>query len=408
MKLSLLNKREDALSIIENSLVDYHNRSRLDAKKCDDHTPRPSDWPFLVNDQLNIIYRKNIPTRILRAAIKEYGHSDYFLVSLVKRIYIEVCISRIFRSLLSSARLSADWGGVATDILIIPGNHSIRLLDTARGKSTVIGKIGYSNVRLRAAIEARVSGVSIPGPSILEYDPNWNWYTEELIVGMPVNRTHDADRSQRAVSSAQSALREIYLQTAQTKNLWNYVDYLCACLKVEIRGLPAVYGLQYRVGITNLAEELKAWVRARSHENTPVITVLSHGDFQEGNILLPSPTHDADVFLIDWEYATERIWLYDALVLSLKCRAPIGLGDRIIELVEGTPGCFEQLTLIYDIGVSVHVDKFAVIFVFLLEELRFRVADCSVPSAFHESPGLTQCMIEAQKLLAHLTVEVRD
>ena len=55
---------------------------------------------------------------------------------------------------------------------------------------------------------------------------------------------------------------------------------------------------------------------------------MTHGDFQEANILTKDGTIK-DTFLIDWEYCGRRTIAFDHLVNTLNTRNPHGLAARI-------------------------------------------------------------------------------
>jgi hypothetical protein len=110
--------------------------------------------------------------------------------------------------------------------------------------------------------------------------------------------------------------------------------------------------------------------------------VRCHGDFQPGNILYDN----GKVWLIDWEFSTERQREYDLLTYSLGARFPKGLGRRITMYAGALRDGLQRRKLR----------------LFLLESILFESEAATVAPSHYAPTSLTAKIAELEKALSSI------
>ncbi|MCA9674634.1 MAG: phosphotransferase [Myxococcales bacterium] len=271
----------------------------------------------------------------------------------------------------------------AADLLLIPGNQRLRLLDFARGRSRVLLKEGFSPASCLTELEVRVDGHG-PFPPILDHDPAGHWLEEPLLSGFTLPRCPPWRDRARDERRAITALDEYLATSAAPAEAGDYV----AALRAEIAALAA--GAARLPGAPTVAQvaALATALAARVEGSGELEVARGHGDFQAGNVFVePGPDR---VWLIDWESSGVRQRSYDALVYGLGSRAAAGLGARAARFVaEG--GLGPAARLLRDTATPLARGRMTAFF--LLEELvwalrqahagRYRAA----PAGLAQLPG---------------------
>ena len=249
----------------------------------------------------------------------------------------------------------------AADLVIIPGNQRVRLLDFGRRVSRVLLKEGFSPRSLATEISVREDGAG-PYPPILERDPAGHWIVEPLLRGFTLPRCPPwrsrAGYERRAVAQL-DAYHEAHRLEASTGE---YLDEVRAAIATEAAAIATMEGAP--TGIDARVEALAARSLARHR----VELARGHGDFQAGNVFVEPDTDR--VWLIDWETSAVRQRAYDHLTYGLGARFPVGLGERARSFVDGA-GLGPAGSSAVD--VADRAGRAATAALFLLEDLRWRL-----------------------------------
>ena len=185
----------------------------------------------------------------------------------------------------------------------------------------MICKEGFNLEFLAEDVRVRQSCPELPTPKILEVADDGTWYSEELILGTPINRLKDQTQADRAVEAILPPLFQLYESTLETMLVRDYVSAIVS----KIQRLTSNNRLIPLGKRKELVEQVQELSNLSSDSELKIVTVQSHGDFQPANIL----AGEKSPWLIDWEYTARRQVGYDGLVFALSSRHPAGLSGRI-------------------------------------------------------------------------------
>ena len=312
MKISLLKKRENFHSILVSSIEkfcsDYFNHEVSLAE------PDSEKLLFRINPHINLIYPTSLGYSKRLLFSREFSYADGKIKRLLQSFYCCICISRFFETWLSPKLFSCSTSVPGmTNWAILPGNHSIRIVDLYNDISFVILKKGFEKKFLKAEVDIRVSSPFIKAPRIISVCPQFNWYSEKRINGLPLNRISSLSRRKQVMEIAFDNL-----------------------LEVQERAIEEISGRGYLLEITNTLEQCVRNTQTLSHETLSLLSYLrvqvqtvlksaedikielsqTHGDFQEANII----DDGENVWIIDWEYSEKRSRFYDFITMDCSTR----------------------------------------------------------------------------------------
>ncbi len=209
-----------------------------------------------------------------------------------------------------------------TDLLVVPGNRRLRLLDFARQRAVVATKVGYESESLSVEHRMRTEHRADFMVPVLEADSAAGWLEEPLLEGWPLPRAPRGHDQQASLRWARSAVAQWAEPGAHSRDTQAYVAELVGTLTDDLRLAHERFPQLPQVPTSWMAR-LQDWAL----EISTVELLLSHGDLQAGNLWL-----DADasrVIILDWESCAPRVRGYDAWVQELGTRSPVGLSQRI-------------------------------------------------------------------------------
>jgi hypothetical protein len=251
---------------------------------------------------------------------------------------------------------------------VVPGNHRVRLFESSLKEIIVLLKNNESAKFIKNDIDSRFNNSLSYTPKILSFGSDW--LIEEFIKGVPFNRVKN-NKSNKALE----ILISLHTKELINKNKKNIsIDkYLNKCKKelyllVEIIEENNPIKKEILSGLENLISCIL------SHNITEIETSTTHGDFQEGNIRINSKN---ELYVLDWESADNRFYLYDAFVMLSGVRTGIEL-DKAFEL-------FFKKADKYQIKID-RYSKTTLIILLCFEELRFHFNE-DISSNFL-SPGV--------------------
>lgn len=344
MRISVLQKREPFYNILEKTLENYFSKRygvpyivRVKEK----HAVRKvssKNQVWYCNPYLNIIFCPTVKPEPLLPAVYEFSRSAKPWRTPLNRCYVTLATwRRTSRFMATSTIEIAPPVPNAEDIVIIGGNHHIRLLDYGHGSCTVIKKSGSSDELMKNEIAVRCIHPHLPAPQLIEQNESGEWYREKLILGTPINRLKDRQTADEALKRIVQSLLGLYGLTKATENINDYVSHLIERVQLYIRQNRLLSESQ-RDTVHGIVQKL-ACISNKTRDE--IILVQTHGDFQPGNILLG----DGGPWLIDWEYTNRRQIGYDAIVYALETRHSKGLAHRMARTIDGTinlDGWFES------------------------------------------------------------------
>uniref|UniRef100_UPI003F69C3A8 phosphotransferase family protein n=1 Tax=Porticoccus sp. TaxID=2024853 RepID=UPI003F69C3A8 len=349
---------------------------------------------LLVNAKLNLIFPAPCHTAPLRALAAEYAYHPHFVRRILQRTYVHHAVSRPLRRLFSSAWVDiSPWPDAVSDWCILPGNHSIRIVDRVQNECIVLRKTGFNPALLDNVVRIRQDFPELPGPRLLEANSEQGWYREQRIAGLPLNRLADVARMQRSLDAARQEMVGVYQRTLLMEPVSEWLDDRLQHITAAVVELPAIYGVEIRERILGLAQGLAHRLRRQiaAADGMALPTALTHGDFQPANILVPAWPEAGPVYVIDWEYGGRRCVWYDALVFELRSRFPSGLSGRIAAWQQDTQQ--QQASLAWFGEAVAGWNAATCISTFLLEDLLLRLIDTTIPELRRKETGF-MCFID--------------
>ena len=357
MKLSQLILREKIYNIISKTIsTNSFFKDNFDEKNI----------VFNCFKHLNIILNKSLNDNVKDTLVFEYSISKSFFKQFLQNIYIKIIFLPIIRNLFSDKRIMLP--SHLKNYGVVPGNHRIRLFESSLKKIIVLLKNNESAKFIKNDIDSRFNNSLSYTPKILSFGSDW--LIEEFIKGVPFNRVKN-----NKYNKALEILISLHNEELINKNKKNIsIDkYLNKCKKelyllVEIIEENNPIKKEILSGLENLLSNIL-------HLNiTELETSTTHGDFQEGNIRINSKN---ELFVLDWESADNRFYLYDAFVMLSGVRTGIEL-DKAFEL-------FFKKADKYQIKID-RYSKTTLIILLCFEELRFHFNE-DISSNFF-SPGV--------------------
>jgi aminoglycoside phosphotransferase len=407
MRLSLLLPREPFPVIFEQTLSrflwswtgkPYEIHWRPKRPWSASHCRSGESW--LVNMYLNAIFIPRADPAIFGPVKQEFSRSLVWWRRWPQHLYVDMATSPLTAKWLAHAGVSLTPALPRAELmLIVPGNHKIRLLDYGEKTVYAIRKSGFPTTFLEREVEVRQQAeeLGLPVPRIKTVAGDGAWLSEEYVSGAPVNRLPDPAQARAAFAGAHQALQVLHRHTWREVDTNQYVDLLAAeaHTHIEVNALlpPGSKGLFFHT-LDSLVARIKALLPAGG-DRLP--TVLAHGDFQPANILV-----DADrLWLIDWEYSGRRQAAYDALTFMLQSRFTRGLSGRLQNLItQGMPdgGLLPDFSCY---GNSWQDPRHRSFYgsLFLLEELTLRLEENNNPSFVRLDNGLLMLQQEISHCL---------
>lgn len=269
--------------------------------------------------------------------------------------------------LLSSRPLFAIEPGLirARELVVLPGNQRVRILDFGAGSSRVLAKEGFDRAGMRREIAVRGSGRPGPFPPITAADPDAGWFVEPIVDAVALPRLPPWRSRERALERALARLGAWQAGHGRTRPGAEWARDEGGAVRAALEAVA----VRFQVDLGGLERHLDALL-ARAAVG-PVELAPSHGDFQPGNLLVDGR---GEVHLIDWERSAERMRRYDEWTLRLRSRSPPGLGDRISRALRG--------------GLPEVSNPAAEVARFALQDLRFYLDESAVGPLRVPSAGL--------------------
>ena len=194
---------------------------------------------LLVNQKLNVIYPATISRLVLRQFTPEYRFHPNLLRRLFQTLFVRFATSFPFEILTTVAVVKIyPWLDKLEHCCVIPGNHSIRIVELNHDRCRVFIKPGFNHKFIRNEITIRKQFPFLPIPILLESNKEDGWYLEERIIALPLNRITDQKLRKKMLLQAHNALLELYATTRQVQQLSEKRGQLLSSLRKAVNLLP--------------------------------------------------------------------------------------------------------------------------------------------------------------------------
>ena len=326
MKISLLRKREnfdfifvETLKVFLKLKYGWYGSLGFDFKE--------GSRVYIMNDLINVVYDNNINRSLLSPLVAEFSWHKNFIRRNLQKAYTYFAIRSPFESLFCTCSFYITVPvGLIPEIVIIPGNHSFRIIDLDSDTCFVICKMGFNKEFLINDVTIRKNYPWLNSPKVYFLNESDGYYEEERVVGLPLNRLSCVEKRQYCLNICFKDLVKLYKETNTSVSFEEYALSLQNSIEAYL------VRLNFKVS-NNVKNKIKFIVsnvlqKIKEVQDSDLQLALTHGDFQPANILCG----DNNVWLIDWEYGKKRSVFYDALTFLLESRFSNGLSDRLVAI----------------------------------------------------------------------------
>ena len=206
----------------------------------------------------------------------------------------------------------------------MPGNHRFRLFDFERRNICVFPKAGFSTDGIEREIKFRTKYAERFDWVIPVLNAGQTSFVEPLLDTHPFNREFSERRRSLAIEQAAAALKELHKIESGRMGTSSYLRHKHDQFEEAKVRVKSQFPGFCATRVDQVWEQATAVVARFSD----VDVSLTHGDFQPGNVLIPTG-NDGRIWIIDWEDASVRARCYDAMTWMLCSRFPIDLAGRI-------------------------------------------------------------------------------
>lgn len=400
MKLKLLLKREKFEEIFSKTLAKFLSQKKGWEGDIEWGLFKNNSLNLFVNEHINLIFPAKISSKEIKFLAKEYEYHPNIFIRIMQFSYVYLCLNRFLRNIFASNTLSITPHPTNfSHICILPGNHSIRVVDLNANECVVLSKSGYGLKKIKNTICLRTDFPNIPGPKILDWNSDEGWYVEQRIFGLPLNRQSNNVVKFKAMESAREFLCSMYDSTRKFVSLKSWLILKFQQMRSAVTLLPDCYGLDAKKKLDYVFFQLTNFFSKHEGADQMIEICITHGDFQDANVLVP--VESEGVYIIDWEYGGERCRHYDSFVYNLNARSPLGLATRVDALCKESSNIEK---LIDWCGMETHCDgdrnsyRFMLLLTFLFDEILYRLDDTTVPNLHEPSEGFLTFMDEISSI----------
>ena len=302
---------------------------------------------------LNIIFNISLKNNVRDTLVNEYTLSTSTIKKLLQKVYVFLAFLPVINNLFVHKKLQLP--KKLNKYAIVPGNHRIRLFGSDLNKIIVLLKQGERVKFIQNDIKTRIKNNISYAPKILSHGSDW--LIEEFIKGVPFNRVKKTNCNKAIDVLIKNHLKEIINKEKISVNIENYLQF---CLD-EIQTLTNILTDNNPSKVKILGAVKKIILYIRNENLLEIETSVTHGDFQKGNIRINSKN---EIFVLDWEAADRRFYLYDLFVMLSDIRTGNDLESSFTLF-------FNNIYKFDDINVK--YSKKVTIALLCFEELRFHL-----------------------------------
>lgn len=354
---------------------------------------------FIINENLNIIFFHNINTRHLNDLTNEYVYNKNFFKYILQSLYRFLCVSKIGRHIFNHSTLYFDnFKSDFQNWIILGGNHTIRIFDCQKKTFVVINKKNFNKELIYNTIDFRSLNSEIIKPKIIKFSNTKDWYEEDYLKSIPINRIKNSDLKKKISKKAFSILNAIYDKTQVKVKTSTYIEDLLKSINDLVESYENYYSSKSAKEIYVIVMDLINKIKPLSKNINEIPLVKSHGDFQPANILYNFDNNST--IIIDWEYVSLRSRWYDAFVFELNARSPMFLSSRLINFLNDNL-LKKKILFVCKSSKLLKIKSDFFLYVFLIEELKLRIIDSLIPESNSENIGLKTFISELKYILSY-------
>ncbi len=309
MKISEMLAREDFYSILPDTLNRFAEFLGIEPGSIA-VVGKGETAVLYVNEKLNAIIAGK-PSKL----VKDYLRTEYTVAgSLLRKMAVAAYLTIAVTFVKSNAQrgLKIKLNGKTDDVLIYPCNKKIRLFDFSEGVVYTVLKEGFPDIYIKRETEFRLNTYVSFVPKIKH--SGQGCYSETIIRnGRPLARIQDAAFVEEKKRESLELLTSLTKQPRKIDARTYVAELKERCLKM----LSTKKGFAESDKVASIFDRL-----IEKTQDCDIGLVISHGDFQPGNIWIDE---NGKTVIIDWETVKERTPFYDYAALYCSLRNHGGL-----------------------------------------------------------------------------------
>ncbi|MCZ7667688.1 MAG: hypothetical protein M5U34_10960 [Chloroflexi bacterium] len=192
-------------------------------------SPTSNSQQWLCNFYLNAIFKPDANSFVFEPVIKEFSRSRAVWKRPLQKGYVLCSLNRLTSSRFAHASLNVSPSiPDSQGLLIVAGNHKIRILDRSKGLSYGILKSESPSWFIQKEINVRqeAARLGIPVPKLHSYANDKTWFKEEYVIGTPMNRLADYRQTEKLLHEAGKSLLMLINETLKEQLLSDYIEDL--------------------------------------------------------------------------------------------------------------------------------------------------------------------------------------
>ncbi len=359
MGFSGLFKRENVYPILADTLFNYYSQRFPNDDIYIGYKKKADSRCFIIVPRFGMIMPP-FPKRNIR---NHYYYSYNIRNNFVKNIIAKVLIflaTHLPVSITTSKKLYIAPNYILNDETIFAYcNRSIRIFDFENNISVSIQKKGFTDYFFNKQLKFRLNNHFCFIPTILNNDENW--FAEPLLDGHMLARETDPEKYAEFQSKAIDYVHQIGANTESEEEVSSYSLSLIRKIENQLSRALSDKQIMTYSKTNDIILSIKNYL---IHEKNKFPCVVSHGDFQAGNIWVSKD----NVYIIDWETVDKRSCWYDEITIKYGTRYYGGV-KRLVDDVLSHSLCvtlnskFESLS------------EKAVLALYVLEDIEFYLED---------------------------------
>lgn len=310
MDLASMLKREDFFSSFFPTVEKYYSEA-LNRDVTFSFAKTRKSCNMVIKPRLSAAASVHITGKAREFYYSEWNIRNSLLKNVIAKAYVFILTrtGRLFSQFRFTLTPEPD---NIQDIIIAPNNRSIRIFDYKNDVVGCIIKEGFTDKFFRNQLTFRESYSYDFILPLLSYGDDW--FQEKIMHGHPLARITNEELFQKASKEAIKDLSTLAKDTIRSVECTDYV----LCLQQQIIQLTKDAELKKNITCGKKIDHIVDFcVQETMGFQNGVPTVMSHGDFQSGNIWVDL---QGKVWIYDWETAGRRSIWYDASVLNYSLR----------------------------------------------------------------------------------------
>ena len=141
----------------------------------------------------------------------------------MQRFYIFVATKKLFEQIFLNAEIEIYVpNDCFNELVFLPGNHSIRVVNIKNNEIYVYVKKGFNKQYLINDAKARKQNNIERVPYVFNLNEDQGWFIEERIEGIPIDKINSSTKRKDALHFAQKDLKELYSSSKKNVLLKDY------------------------------------------------------------------------------------------------------------------------------------------------------------------------------------------